>query len=175
MRKIIAGIMWAAVAVLVVFNIALLWGTRLPRAHTTTRTMVLRQPAQKIWDAISDVQHETAWRTDVKSVERLPDQQGMQVWRENYKANGSETMVTEQAIPPVYLVRTIADERSPVQGSWEFALNPVANGTSVQITERGSINNPFWRFMSAKVFRNSYIDDYLKMLAAKFGEKAKIS
>lgn len=175
MRRILVGLVWASVALLVLFNIALLWGMRLPREHTTTRTVVLAQPPQKIWDAIADIQHETAWRTDVKSVERLPDRQGMQIWRENYKGGGSEILGTEQAVAPVYIVRTIADDRSPVQESWEFALNPIANGTSVQITERGRINNPFWRFMSAKIFGHSYIDDYLKMLAAKFGEKARIS
>ena len=175
MRRVLVGLVWAAVALLLLFNIALLWGTRLPREHTTTRAMVLAEPPQKIWDAISDFQHETAWRTDLKSVVRMPDNQGMQVWRENDKTGGSQILGTEQAIPPTYMVRTIADARSPVQGSWEFVLNPVAAGTSVQITERGHINNPFWRFMSAKIFRSSYIDDYLKMLAAKFGEKARIS
>jgi hypothetical protein len=175
MRKIFVGLVWVAVAILVLFNIALLWGTRLPREHVATRTLLLSQSPQNIFAAISDIQHETSWRTDLKSVERLPDQRGMQVWRENYKSSGSETLATEQSVPPVYMVRTIADDRSPVQGSWEFAINPTGSGTTLQLTERGRINNPFWRFMASKVFGHSYIDDYLKMLAAKFGEKPRIS
>jgi hypothetical protein len=174
MRKIFIVVAWIGVAILVAFNITLIWGSRLPKDHVITRTMVLHQPQQQIWQTITDFPHELAWRTDLKSVERLADKDGRQVWRENYKRMGSETLETEQFVPPGYVVRTIVDPGGPVQGSWEYSLQNAGSMTVVQITERGHVRNPFYRFMSAKIFHYNWIDDYLKMLARHFGENPPI-
>jgi len=42
------------------------------------------------------------------------------------------------------------------------------------LTERGSVRNPFVRFIAHDVMKYRYIDKYLGQLAAKFGEKAII-
>jgi|SRR5919108_908643 uncharacterized protein YndB with AHSA1/START domain len=177
MRKFIQAIAWIVLLLVVLFDIGLLLGMRLPREHTAVRTMRMGAPRQAVWQAITDFAKQPEWRSNLKSVERLPDRNGLQVWRENYKHMGSETLITEQFIPPTYLVRTIADDRGPVSGSWEFSLltNPVGGGTAITLTERGQVRNPFVRFVANDILRYRYMDEYLRQLAAKFGEKPTIS
>jgi len=171
MRKVLLALVWIAVALLVAFNVVLLWGTRLPREHVMTRAVVIHQPVATVWQTVTDFNGQTAWRPDLKSVERLPDRNGMQLWRETQKGGEVDTYATEQMVPPLYLVRTIADERSAAQGSWEFSFQGGPGFTTVQLTERGSVKNPFYRFVAAKIFRYNWIDDYLKNLAVKFKEQ----
>ena len=176
MRKFLKLLAWTVLLLVVLFDIGLLLGMRLPREHTVVRTMRLGAPRQAVWQAITDFSKQTEWRANLKSVERLPDRDGLPVWRESYKRMGSETLVTEQFIPPTYLVRTIADDKGPMSGSWEFSLltNPVGGGTAITLTERGSVRNPFVRFIAHDVMKYRYIDKYLRQLAAKFGEKPNI-
>ena len=176
MRKFLKLLAWTVLLLVVLFDIGLLLGMRLPREHTVVRTMRLGAPRQAVWQAITDFSKQPEWRANLKSVERLPDRDGLPVWRESYKRMGSETLVTEQFIPPTYLVRTIADDKGPMSGSWEFSLltNPVGGGTAISLTERGSVRNPFVRFIAHDVMKYRYIDKYLRQLAAKFGEKPNI-
>jgi len=48
-------------------------GSLLPRGHTATQTIRLKQKPEAVWAVISDYAGQAAWRTDLKSVERLPD------------------------------------------------------------------------------------------------------
>ena len=175
MRKSIHAVAWIAVVIVVLFDLGLLLGMRLPREHTAVRTMILAAPRQAVWQAITDFAKQPEWRHDLKSVERLPDSEGRSVWRENSKGSGSMTLITEQFIPPTYVVRTIANEGS-FSGSWEFSLltNPVGGGTAITLTERGQVRNPLFRFIAHYVLKYRSMDDYLRQLAAKFGEKSTI-
>ena len=175
MRKFLQAVVWIALLLVVLFDLGLFLGMRLPREHTAVRTMFLTAPRQAVWQTITDFPKQPEWRHDLKSVERLPDRDGLQVWRENYKGSDSMTLITEQLIPPTYLVRTIADEGS-FSGSWEFSLltNPVGGGTAITLTERGQVRNPLFRFIAHYVLKYRSMDDYLRQLAAKFGEKPTI-
>ena len=108
MRKFLKLLAWTVLLLVVLFDIGLLLGMRLPREHTVVRTMMLGAPRQAVWQAITDFSKQPEWRANLKSVERLPDRDGLPVWRESYKRMGSETLVTEQFIPPT-LNHDIAD------------------------------------------------------------------
>jgi uncharacterized protein YndB with AHSA1/START domain len=176
MQKFLKVVLWVAIALVAVLNVCIILGMRAPREHVVSRSVVLNQQPAKVWQVLTDYASQPQWRPDVKSVKRLPDMNGMEVWREDYKMGGGETLVTEQWVPPSYLVRTIADENGPVQGSWEFRIESAGAGVSrVTIVEHGSVSNPLWRFVSAYVYRYRYIDDFLKQLGAKFGEKVAVT
>jgi uncharacterized protein YndB with AHSA1/START domain len=141
------------IAFVALLNVCVIIGMRVPREHVVSRSVTLKQPPVKVWQAITDYASQPQWRPDVKSVKRLPDHNGMQVWREDYKMGGGQTLETEQWVPPSYLVRTIADQNGPVQGSWEFNIEPMPNAASkVTITEHGRVPNPLWRFVSAYLY-----------------------
>ena len=44
--------------------------------------MVIAQPREAVWDRIVDFGGLASWRRDVERVERLPDRDGHEVWRE---------------------------------------------------------------------------------------------
>jgi uncharacterized protein YndB with AHSA1/START domain len=176
MRKLITVLAWTALVVVAGFNICLLIGMKLPREHVVARSVTVHKPPVEVWRVLTDYASQPQWRPELKSVERLPARNGNEIWRENYKHGMPDTLATEQFVPPTYLVRTIADQNGPVQGSWEFNIDGAPGGSTIRITEHGFVRNPFLRFVSRYVMRYSYIDDYLRELAKKMGDaNAKVS
>ncbi|HEX8749088.1 MAG TPA: SRPBCC family protein [Pyrinomonadaceae bacterium] len=148
----------------------------IPRQHVASRTLKTRQPPDAVWRAITDYEGQPAWRKDLKSVERLPDRDGREVWREVYEDGSPLTMETAEAVPPNRLVRIIADEGGPFSGHWEYEVKANnTGGSSLTITERGEVPNPFFRFVSRFVIGHTFfMEKFQKDLAAKFGEEAVI-
>ncbi|HEV2113039.1 MAG TPA: SRPBCC family protein [Terriglobales bacterium] len=171
MRKLFTAVAWVALVAFALFDIALILGAVSPKQHVVTRSITLHKSAQQIWTVLTDYASQPAWRDDLKSVDQLPPRAGQPVWRENYKNNDSMKLVTEQWVPPVYLVRTIDDEKGPVQGSWEFNIDPTRDGTTtVKITERARVRGAFFRFVSRYIIGYGYIDKFLHQLATKMGD-----
>lgn len=171
--------LWLLVPVAVLTSLALIVvavGLSIPRQHVASRTLRTRQSPETIWSTITDYQAQPSWRKDLKAVERLPDREGREVWREVYNEGSPLTMETTEATAPRRLVRTIADEGGPFSGRWEYEIKPDAAGaSSLTITERGEVPNPFFRFVSRFVIGHTYfMERYQKDLAAKFGEEPRI-
>jgi hypothetical protein len=141
------------------------------KAHVVGRSLALQQTPETIWQTISDFPNQPNWCGLVTKAERQPDQNGQEVWRETYTGNYPILLRTTEAVPPTRLVRTIADEKGPFRGRWEFDIAPKDQGCTVTITEHGEIPNPFFRFM-ARMFMDPamYLELYLKALAKKFNE-----
>src|SRR5437763_16739455 len=90
MRKFLKLLAWTVLLLVVLFDIGLLLGMRLPREHTVVRTMVLGAPRQAVGQAITDFSKQPERRANFKSVERLPNRHGPPVRRESYKRKGSQ-------------------------------------------------------------------------------------
>jgi hypothetical protein len=164
---LIAGILVA------LFLAVILVGAMLPEEHRATRTLSTRQSPQAIWDAINDHANEPGWRSDVASVQKLPDRNGHTVWQENYKDGNTLALETTESKPPTRMVRQIAEE-GPFSGRWEIDIEPTPSGSNVTITEIGKVSNPFFRFISRYVIGlTTQMEKYLTGLASKFGEQAQ--
>ena len=139
-----------AVLVLVIGAVAGI-GAMLPKGHTASRTVRFARPAEEVWRAITDFPAQTAWR-GLRKVERLPDQNGHEVWKETGAGGDALVLETVEAQPPGRLVRRIADPSLPFGGSWTYELKPetgaASPGTSLTITENGEVYNPVFRFIS---------------------------
>lgn len=151
-------------------------GFLLPKGHVASRTVRLKQTPEVVWEAITDFKNQAAWRSDVKSVERLPDRGGREVWSEVNSWGQPLTMETVELAPPQRLVRRIADDKLPFGGTWTWEIAPLEGGCTVTITEDGEIYNPFFRFMARFVlgYRGT-MDTYLTALGKKFGEEVELS
>ena len=58
-------------------------------------------------------------------------------------------------------------------GTWTYEIRPEEDGSTLTITENGSVSNLFFRFMSRYVFGyTATIETYLVDLGHKFGEEA---
>jgi hypothetical protein len=156
--------------------IAVAVGLSLPRRHVASRTLKTRQSSDVLWRTITDYEGQPAWRKDVVRVERLADRDGREVWREIYEHGSPITLETAESVAPLRLVRTINDEGGPFSGRWEYDIKADATGgSSLTITERGEVPNPFFRFVSRFLIGHTYfMERFQKDLAAKFGEEAVI-
>jgi len=162
------GVLVALVLVVVVI------GTMLPRDHIATVTARIAGSPDAIWQAIANVSEHPRWRSDVQRVELLPPTDGKATWRE-HSSNGAILMIADRADPPNRFVTRIADDKLPFGGTWEYTIAPNASGESiVTITERGSVYNPVFRFVSRFILgHTATMDAYLRALGRKFGDDVR--
>ncbi len=172
MRVLKAGLLVIIAIILVVVVI----GAMLPKEHVSTRAARFHQPADAIWNAITDYSKLSTWRKDVTRVEVLPDVNGKPSWRE-FDAHGHaipyEVMVM---VPPRALVVRIADPQLPFGGTWTYEISPAPDGNSLlRITENGEIYNPVFRFVARFFMGYSKTQEqYLLALGSKFGQNVTI-
>src|SRR5579883_425507 len=143
-------------------------GALLPQDHTVTRTSLFRQRPQVLWDAIAGP---PTWRPDVKSYQTLPSRDGHRTWKEIDSHGNAVTYEAIEELPPVRLITRIADPNLPYGGLWVHEITVMPGGCLLQITEKGEIYNPIYRFVSRFLIGySSTIDNFLKSLHAKFSE-----
>lgn len=148
-------------------------GALLPKDHTVTRAVRLRRPAAAVWQTITDYTKFPEWRRGVQRVEPLPATMGQSGWVEYVKGAGRIPLVITESVPEKRLVTRIADPNLPFGGDWIYEITPAADGSgsTLRITENGSVRNPIFRFVSRFIFGlSATMDAYLKELGAKFGE-----
>jgi len=145
-------------------------GYLLPRAHVASRRARFRQPADAIWNAITDFASFPSWRPEVHAIEQLPSRDGHVHYLERSK-HGNIAMEIMEAVRPQRLVVRIADPKLPFGGSWTYLVASESNETSLTITENGEVYNPIFRLLSRFVFGHQRtIDAYLRALGKRFGE-----
>ena len=152
--------------------IALFWliGLLLPQGHVASRMARYKQPPEKIWQTITDIEGMPAWRKDVKGIKRLPDRNGMPAWVET-SGSGEMPLEVIEWNPPRRMVGKIADPKLPFGGTWTYEIEPVEGGSTLRITEHGEIYPALFRFMARFFFGYaSTMEQYLKALGTKFGE-----
>ncbi len=149
----------------------LLVGRNLPQGHEVSRTLTTRHPPEEVWRTITNFEGQTAWRKDLKKVERLPDVGGVPVWREDY---GSDVLKLQTFIAPekMRMLRAVLDNRI-YTGNWEYVIIPVKEGGCLlRITETAQVRNPLFRFVDHYLIGESKeIEKYETELAAQLGEK----
>ena len=147
-----------------IFALVAIVGAMLPKAHTASRTARIALSPDKLYALLSSVSEYPSWRTDVKSLERLPDREGRPAWVE--ETSGMKIpMYFERMDPPSLLVARIADPKLPFGGTWTYRIAPAPGGSELTITEDGEVYNVIFRFMSRFVFgQTATIDAYLAAL-----------
>lgn len=156
-------------AIVLLAAIAALVGSRLPKNHTASRSILLHRPPKEVYDVVRDFSSAPAWRSGVKSVEVQPQPDG----KTHFREVGSDTIDYEVAedIPAQRLITRILNTDLGYSGQWTYDFVPESGGTRVRITEDGEVSNVIFRFMSCYVFgHTATLDTYLTSLAKRFGE-----
>jgi len=161
--SIILTTLFIAGAVLV---IAVMVGMTLPETTEAARSARFKARPAAVFSVISTIDRYPQWRSDVTRVEVLPDDGGGVLFKEY----GRENVVTyriEESEAPLHMRVRVADDSVPFGGSWTFVLQPFEDGTSLTITEEGTIGNPLYRVAAKVLFSaTDSIDRYLSDLAA---------
>ncbi len=158
---ILAGIL---IGLVLIVTIA---GLFFPEKHTGLITREFKQSPEEIWALITDRSNELSWRTDLKNMDRLPDRNGDEVWKEKTHRGQTLITVTTEQVPNEKLVRKLVDHKW-YGGTWIVELTKTAKGAKVLFTENGEIYNPLIRFMFNVVFsRTPTIVEYANQLSSR--------
>jgi len=152
-------------------------GRRMDPNHEFTCTMRLDQPAERVFATIDDVAKWPSWDKGVVSVEMLPPTGGSETCKMLIGRNPM-VLVTTRREPPRLLERTIKDvgKHQMFSGCWIHELTPDGGGCIVKLTERGTIHMALPRAMARKLADPAmYLKRHLTVLAASFGEEARIA
>jgi len=172
MKTIIIAFAILVGALVLFICVAALIGSRLPAAHTATRSIRLNRSNLEVYQLLRDVGSSASWRPDVKSVELLGETNGKLRYREHGK-QGDVTYEISEDVPGKRLVTRIVDQDLGYSGTWTTVFDPDNGGTRVSVTENGEVSNVLFRFLSRYVFgHTATIDSYLTSLAKHFGEQA---
>ena len=171
MKLLIIIIAVAIAAVALLAGIVAIIGSRLPKTHVASRSILLRQSPQNVYRVVRDFGSTPKWRPDVKQVDVEPQQGGPVYFREVGK-NGTVNYELLEDVPAERMVTRIRDTDLGYSGQWTYVLAAENGGTRVTITEDGEVSNVLFRFMSRYVFgHTATIDSYLTSLAKHFGEE----
>src|SRR5688572_14606362 len=167
--KIVVGIV-AGLALLI--GVVALIGSRLPKDHVASRSILLRRSPQDVYAVVRDFGSAPKWRADVKRIEVEARQDGRVYFREE-GSNDTINYELVEDIPAERMVTRIRDTDLGYAGRWTYSFAPENGGTRLTIREDGEVSNVIFRFMSRYVFgHTATIDSYLTSLAKHFGEEA---
>jgi hypothetical protein len=171
MRLLIFIVVGVIACLVVLVGIVALIGSRLPRSHVASRTILLHRAPQDVYAVVRNFESAPKWRSDVKQVEV----EGLVYFREVGK-NGTVNYELVEDVPAEKMVTRIRDTDLGYSGQWTYMFAPESGGTRVTIREDGEVSNVIFRFMSQYVFgQTATIDSYLTSLAKHFGEDTKIT
>jgi len=147
-------------------------GWFLPEKHVAARAISLHRGPEEVFQLISDLKAAPSWRSDVRTVEMFAETDGRMRYRET-GTNGNLTMEVVELNSPSRMATRIADPGLPFGGMWVFDISPTPDGCRLNITERGEIYTPVFRFVSRYILGyNRTLDLYLQNVSRKFGESS---
>ncbi len=170
--KLLIYIVVAVVGSLVLLvGIMALIGSRLPKTHVASRSIVLHQSPADVYAVVRDFGSAPKWRSDLKQVDVETSPGGPVYFREAGKNDTINYELVED-VPAQRMVTRIRDTNLGYGGQWTYLFAPENGSTRVTIREDGEVSNVLFRFMSRYVFgHTSTIDAYLGSLAKRFGEE----
>ena len=162
-----------------IFVTVIFVGVALPEHTVRAARIVLAATPERAWALIDDQPGAPAWRRDVRSVERLPDDDaGREVWREVHYRGPALTLTTLERTPvapdhPGVLVRRLRLDKFGVEGRWEIEIAADAAGARVTVTEFARTESPFARFFGVFPGADRFLRMYLTFLAEALGEQPR--
>ncbi len=164
------ALLWIGGSLLALGAVVAIIGSLLPREHTATSAVTLRQPAESVWVVVRDLGGTPRWWADATASAAVADTAGREVWRQTI--DGFEMdLVVVQTTPPTRMITAIdAPSDAAFGGTWTYDLTLTAGGTRVAVTEAGWIANPVFRVIARVAGYHGTLDAYLTALGRRFGE-----
>ncbi len=139
--------LWIAVGTgILLILFPMLIGMMIAPRQQAMRVELIRAPLDTVWQAISELNRQTEWRSDLKSVQLKDDDNGLR-WIENPVRGGLLTLRKLKEIEKKEITLQL-EKGSRVIGTRHALLRQVPGGTRVTFTETSEINNPTRRLFS---------------------------
>ena len=163
----VAGFVGTFVVAVVALTI---WGSSLDRNHVVARTAVYPAPREVVWQTITDFESAPSWRTGVYEVS-VQDSGEAVHYTETSEFGELRYIVREQTAPRRLVTEIVADDTTPIAGTWTWVLEERGpEETQVTITERGTVEDPMFRFLVAYVMgHTATVDTVLTDLGRRYG------
>jgi hypothetical protein len=147
-------------------------GLMMPREHSATSEITLRQPIDSIYAVLRDIGGMPRWWSDLTVSERVGgvDQER---WRQEAGGFAMQLDVAGDTPPTGFTTKIVEEQGAPFGGMWTYRLTPAANGTLVSVTEDGWVGPPHFRVISRVMGHHRTIDGMLTALGRKYGEEVK--
>lgn len=160
---------YAVLALVALALIAAGIGATMDPDHVVAREATFARTPEEVWSVITRFDQTPTWRSNVDGVQIESGDPIMFV--EMNEQGPLPLEVTEQEAP-TKMVLEATDYTLPFTGKWTFELAAVEGGTTLKITERGTIHNPLFRFV-ARVFSDpaETAETYLVDLGKHLGEE----
>lgn len=172
MRLVIFIVVGVIAGIVLLGGIVALIGSRLPKTHVASRSILLRQAPHDVYAVVRDFAAAPTWRADVKQMD-VEAREGAPVYFREVAKHGTVNYELVEDVPAQRMVTRIRDTDLGYSGQWTYTFAAENGGTRVTIREDGEVSNVIFRFMSRYVFgQTSTIDSYLTSLAKRFGEEA---
>jgi len=147
-----------------------LYGSTLPADSEIHLSVATRQGPAAVWQVVSDFEGQTAWNSDVVSVDRIDDIAGKPAFRETNAAGAVRTLVTARWEAPHSIQRDIVED-GYLLGTWSLGLRPEGMGTRITLSEERRDPSPLGRvFQAATGARSADGWAYLRMLSNHLGD-----
>ena len=170
MRLLIFIVLGIIAAVALLGGVVALIGSRLPKTHVASRSILLHRAPRDVYAVVRDFASAPKWRSDVKQIE-VETPSGAPVHFREVAKHGAVNYELVEDVPGERMVTRILDTDLGYGGQWTYTFVPENGGTRVTIREDGEVSNVIFRFMSRYVFgQTATIDSYLTSLARHFGE-----
>lgn len=122
-------------------------GAFLPEQHSVSATVSLPASQDRVWHLMTDLETQPRWRTGLKSVAHLPEENGHPCWTEVQKHMRMPLCADLSVAPSTRIIR-IADPSLPFGGNWNYQLQATGkNASRLTITENGTVGPALWRFL----------------------------
>jgi len=162
---IIGGVLAGLIVLVVVV------GMLRPKGHVASTRARFTHSPDELWATLTDFEHWSEWNPEVKSVQRLPEQNGRTMLDVvgSWGAAATELTVWD---PPRRLETQM--NAGGFRGAWTYDLAPApGGGTILTVTERGEVDNPLFRAMMIFHDNHATMIGFHHALAARFGESVE--
>lgn len=144
---------WIGLGVLGILLLTpLVIGCLLPERFEGRVTARLSKPVDEVWEALQDFESHPMTGKMMKSVEILPEEDGLPAWREDMGHGELITVKTVERNEPHRLCREMSSASLPMTSRWEYELAPDQSACRVTLygetfIRNGSWMSPVFRFM----------------------------
>jgi len=141
-------------------------GALMPASQQVTRVELIKASAADVWDALTDLPRQIQWRSDLKSVQMLDDDEGLR-WVEQLGHGSPVTLRKSKEIPQKELLLEMGYKDG--KGTRHARLSTVPGGTRVTFVETLETRSPLARLrVRTKGGLDSKLDSFILALKQKF-------